>query len=64
MKEILLNYYAANPVFLEKLIKTKGKRLSHYENTKGRSVPYWGETNSDGENNHGKILMELREELE
>ena len=54
MKEITREYYVSNPEYLDKLINTRNKKLIH---SGFRIDDYWGK------NNHGKILMELREEL-
>jgi len=61
MEEISREYYQSNVEFIEKLINTEEKLLIH----KGfRIDDYWGVTKEDkGENNHGKILMKLREEF-
>ena len=60
MEDITREYYLANRSFLDKLMETGDKRLAH----RGfRIDPYWGETKKGGENNHGKILMKLREEF-
>ena len=60
MKEITKEYYLSNPEFLDKLIETGNKKLVH---SGFRIDDYWGVTKTGGENNHGKILMEIREEL-
>lgn len=60
MKEITREYYLSNPEFRDKLIETGNKKLIH---TGFRIDDYWGVKKTGGENNHGKILMELREEL-
>ena len=60
MKEITREYYVSNQEFLDKLINTGNKKLIH---SGFRIDDYWGVKKSGGENNHGKILMELREEL-
>ena len=61
MEEITREYYLANTEFIDKLIETGDKLLIH----KGfRIDDFWGVKNGDeGENNHGKILMKLREEF-
>ena len=60
MEDITREYYLANRSFLDKLMETGDKRLAH----RGfRIDPYWGETKKGGKNNHGKILMKLREEF-
>ena len=61
MEDITMNYYAANPEFLEKLIKTGDKQLIH---TGFRIDDFWGVKKGEGENHHGKILMKVREELQ
>lgn len=60
MKEITREYYLSNPEFRDKLINTGNKKLVH---SGFRIDDYWGVKKTGGENNHGKILMELREEL-
>ena len=61
MKEITMEYYAANPKLAEKLRKTGSKKLLH---TGFRIDDYWGiKKNGEGENNHGKILMKIRETI-
>jgi ribA/ribD-fused uncharacterized protein len=61
MKEITMEYYAANPELVEKLRKTGSKKLLH---TGFRIDDYWGiKKNGEGENNHGKILMKIRDTL-
>lgn len=60
MKEITREYYLSNKEFLDKLINTGNKKLVH---SGFRIDDYWGVKKTGGENNHGKILMELREEL-
>ena len=60
MKEITREYYLSNQKFLDKLINTGNKKLVH---SGFRIDDYWGVKKTGGENNHGKILMELREEL-
>lgn len=59
MEEISREYYQSNKEFIDKLINTGEKLLIH----KGfRIDDYWGVKKEDkGENNHGKILMKLRE---
>ena len=62
MEEIEREYYMANKELIEKLIETEEKLLIH----KGFGIDdYWGVKGDDdkGENNHGKILMKLREEF-
>ena len=58
MKEISEEYYLSNKEYLDKLIETGDKKLIHTGNDN-----YWGVHKGEGENYHGKILMELREEL-
>jgi N-glycosidase YbiA len=60
MKEITMEYYAANPKLAEKLRKTGSKKLLH---TGFRIDDYWGKKNGEGENNHGMILMKIRETI-
>ena len=61
MKEITMEYYAANPKLVEKLRKTGSKKLLH---TGFRIDDYWGiKKNGEGENNHGKILMKIRDTI-
>jgi len=61
MEEISREYYQSNRELIDKLINTEEKLLIH----KGfRIDDYWGVKKDDkGENNHGKILMKLREEF-
>lgn len=61
MEDILREYYKSNPDIKEKLIKTGTNVLIN----KGVGVDsFWGvDKNDEGENNHGKILMKLREEF-
>lgn len=61
MEEISREYYQSNRELTEKLIVTGEKLLIH----KGfRIDDYWGVKKEDkGQNNHGKILMKLREEF-
>ena len=59
MEEITEAYYSVNPEMKQKLIDTKDAELLHMG---FRIDPYWGlKGDGSGENNHGKILMELRE---
>jgi ribA/ribD-fused uncharacterized protein len=61
MKEITMEYYAANPQLVEKLRKTGSKKLLH---SGFRIDNYWGiKKNGEGENNHGKILMKIRDTI-
>ena len=60
MKDITVEYYKANPEYLKKLKETGEKELIH---TGPRIDKFWGVTKEGGENNHGKILMEIRKEL-
>ena len=55
-----MEYYAANPKLAEKLRKTGSKKLLH---TGFRIDDYWGKKNGEGENNHGMILMKIRETI-
>ena len=61
MEDILRVYYDSNPDLKQKLINT-GSNILIY---KGVGVDsFWGvDKNDKGENNHGKILMKLREEF-
>lgn len=61
MEEITREYYYANSEFIDKLVNTGEKLLVH----KGfRIDDYWGVKDDDkGKNNHGNILMKLREEF-
>ena len=61
MEEIKREYYMSNRELIDKLIETGEKLLIH----KGFGIDdYWGVRGDDkGENNHGKILMKLREEF-
>ena len=61
MEEITREYYDANSEFIHKLVNTGEKLLVH----KGfRIDDYWGVKGDDkGKNNHGNILMKLREEF-
>lgn len=60
MKEITEEYYKENPKFLTKLKETGNKELLH---TGPRIDKFWGVTKDGGENQHGKILMEIRENM-
>jgi N-glycosidase YbiA len=60
MKDITKSYYLANPEMLQKLKETDDKILTH---AGFRIDNFWGVKNDEGENNHGKILMKIREEL-
>ena len=60
MKDITREYYLANQNMIDKLVQTKGSKLIH----KGFRIDnYWGMDKNGGQNNHGKILMELRDEF-
>lgn len=61
MEEITRDYYMSNSDLIVKLIKTDNKLLVH----KGfRIDTFWGvNKNDEGKNNHGNILMKLREEF-
>ena len=60
MKDITREYYLANRNMIDKLVQTGNKSLIH----KGFRIDnYWGVDKNGGENNHGKILMELRDEF-
>ena len=58
MEEINGSYYKANPKLAQKLVETGSKELLH---TGFRIDKFWGQTKAGGGNNHGKILMEIRE---
>ena len=60
MKDIIEEYYLSNKKYLEKLMQTKDKKLVYMDS---KDNNYWGTGKNGGENNHGKILMELRERL-
>ena len=60
MKEITEEYYKENPKFLTKLKETGNKELLH---TGPRIDKFWGITKDGGENHHGKILMEIRDNM-
>jgi N-glycosidase YbiA len=61
LKEIMIAYFEANPELKTKLIQTGQNELVF----KGLGVDgFWGiDKTGEGENNHGKLLMELREEF-
>ena len=60
MKDITREYYLANRKMIDKLLETGNIELIH----KGFRIDnYWGVNKNGGENNHGKILMELRNEF-
>ena len=61
MEEITRDYYMSNRDLIDKLIETDNKLLVH----KGfRIDTFWGVDKKDeGKNNHGNILMKLREEF-
>ena len=60
MKDIVSEYYKNNPEMAEKLLNTGDKALIH----KGFGIDgFWGVTKKDNGNHHGKILMEIREQL-
>ena len=61
MEEIIRDYYMSNTDLIDKLIETDNKLLVH----KGFGVDtFWGvDKNDEGKNNHGNILMKLREEF-
>ena len=61
MEEIIRDYYMSNTDLIDKLIETDNKLLVH----KGFGVDtFWGvDKNDKGKNNHGNILMKLREEF-
>ena len=58
MKDIIREYYISNPEQLYKLINTDDKELIYLDK---KTNSYWVEKSNKGQNNHGKILMELRE---
>lgn len=61
MKNIISKYLKSNLDILERLIKTGDSHLI-YRNNNGSM--FWGTNDyNEGENNHAKILMELRTEL-
>ena len=60
MKDISIEYYKVNPKYLKKLKETGENELIH---TGPRIDKFWGVTKDGGENNHGKILMEIRKEF-
>lgn len=60
MKDIVSEYYKSNPDMAKKLVETGDKKLVH----KGFGIDgFWGVTKKENNNHHGKILMEMREEL-
>ena len=61
MEEITREYYLSNTDLIDKLIETDNKLLVH----KGFGIDaFWGvNKNDEGKNNHGNILMKLREEF-
>lgn len=60
MEDITKIYYDKNPEMFEKLKETGDKLLIH---TGFRIDDYWGIKGGNGENNHGKILMKIRNDL-
>lgn len=60
MEDITKIYYDKNPDMFEKLKETGDKLLIH---TGFRIDDYWGVKSGKGENNHGKILMKIRNDL-
>ena len=60
MEDITKTYYSANPEYLQKLKETGDKKLIH---SGFRIDDFWGVKKDKGENNHGKILMKIREEF-
>lgn len=60
MYEICLAKFSQNPELKEKLLETKDEYIQE-ENTWGDM--YWGTVKDVGQNNLGKILMQVREEL-
>ena len=62
MKEILIEYYQANPDLKKKLMETGDSELIY----RGPGADsFWGMKQGieEGTNHYGKILMELREEF-
>jgi predicted NAD-dependent protein-ADP-ribosyltransferase YbiA (DUF1768 family) len=60
MEEISREYYNSNPKMKDKLVGTGTKKLVH----SGFGIDtFWGVNKNGGENNHGKILMKLRDEI-
>lgn len=60
MRKVLESKFAKNPDLKEKLLETQGKYL---EETNWWGDTYWGVSNGRGENQLGKILMEIRDKL-
>lgn len=60
MKEIVKLKFTQNPKLRDKLLATKDAIL---EESNWWGDTYWGTCNGKGENNLGKILMQLRDEL-
>ena len=58
MKDITREYYLSNKEELHKLNNTNNSKLINNEED-----IFWGIKDSEGNNHHGKILMEIREEL-
>ena len=61
MYEIQFAKFSQNRHLKEKLLSTAGKILVDTDYDHG---PYWAEIRGEGENNLGKILMKVREDLE
>ena len=62
MKEVCLAKFLQHPDLRKQLMATGTEEL--IEDTKSTNDMYWGcGTNDDGQNNLGKILMEIRDEL-
>ncbi|MCD8083009.1 MAG: NADAR family protein [Clostridiales bacterium] len=61
MREVVRAKFRCNPDLKDKLIETSGEYLEE-GNTWGDRI--WGTVNGNGANLLGKILMDLREELE
>ena len=61
MYEIQLAKFSQSPHLKEKLLSTVGKILVDTDYDHGL---YWAEIRGEGENNLGKILMRVREDLE
>ena len=60
MKDIIISYLDSNLEIKEKLINTGSKDLMY---TGPGSDSFWGKVKNSGENNHGKILMDIRRDL-
>lgn len=60
MRECVEAFYAAHPALGERLVKTLPAPLHH---TGYKVGTFWGMQKGKGENQHGKILMALRDKL-